>query len=193
MVIGCNFATRDDALSLDEALRGDDVSHAWSTWSSAAEAALADACQFAGGPMPDRGLVLGGGSFFGSHCQVGPKVRKARRKFADPQGVVMYHDASTALFLDLRRRFEAVGDVQNAMIRDGITLARSLELTVQWDGIIRIGPVHPLLCRILIWLGEVGLVIGGRYLRNSILGFRISSTGLLCIVGRRVFGCGGIG
>ena len=32
----------------------------------------------------------------------------------------------------------------NAMIRDGITLARSLELTVQWDGIIRIGPVHPL-------------------------------------------------
>ena len=30
------------------------------------------------------------------------------------------------------------------MIRDGITLARSLELTVQWDGIIRIGPVHPL-------------------------------------------------
>ena len=32
----------------------------------------------------------------------------------------------------------------DAMIRDGITLARSLELTVQWDGIIRIGSVHPL-------------------------------------------------
>ena len=32
----------------------------------------------------------------------------------------------------------------NALIRDGIALARSLELTVQWDGIIRIGPVFPL-------------------------------------------------
>ena len=51
----------------------------------------------------------------------------------------MYHDASTALLLDLRR-----SDVLNAMIRDGITLARSLQLTVQWDGIIRIGLVHPL-------------------------------------------------
>ena len=56
----------------------------------------------------------------------------------------MYHDASTALFQDLRRRKKAVENVQNAMIRDGITLARSLELTVQWDGIIRIGPVHSL-------------------------------------------------
>ena len=54
----------------------------------------------------------------------------------------MYHDASTTLLLDLRRRFKAVGDVLNAMIRDGITLARSLELTVQWDGIFRIGPVQ---------------------------------------------------
>ena len=38
------------------------------------------------------------------------------------------HDASTAVLLDLRRRFKAVGDVLHAMIRDGITLARSLEL-----------------------------------------------------------------
>ena len=46
--------------------------------------------------------------------------------------------------LDLRRRLKAVADVLDAMIRDAITLARSLELTIQWDGIIRIGPVHPL-------------------------------------------------
>ena len=39
---------RDDALGLDEALRGGDVSRAWSVWSSAAGAALADADQFAG-------------------------------------------------------------------------------------------------------------------------------------------------
>ena len=30
-------------------------------WMSAAESALADACCFAGGPVPDRGLVLGRG------------------------------------------------------------------------------------------------------------------------------------
>ena len=56
----------------------------------------------------------------------------------------MYHDASIAVLLDLRRRFKAVVDVLHAVIRDGVTLARSLELTVQWDGILRIGPVFPL-------------------------------------------------
>ena len=40
----------------------------------------------------------------------------------------MYHDASTAVLLDLRRRFTAVVDVLRAVIRDGVTLARSLEL-----------------------------------------------------------------
>ena len=34
---------------------------AWLVWSSAAETALADAFRFAGGPVPDRGLVLGRG------------------------------------------------------------------------------------------------------------------------------------
>ena len=74
----------------------------------------------------------------------GSKVRQARRNFADPMeggDVFMYHDASTALLHDLRRRLKAVGDVLNAMIRDGIALAWSLEFTAQWDGIIRIGPV----------------------------------------------------
>ena len=56
----------------------------------------------------------------------------------------MYHDASSAVLLVLRRRFKAVGDLLHALIRDGVTLSRSLELTVQWDGIIRIGPVSPL-------------------------------------------------
>ena len=136
------------ALGLNEALEGGDVSRAWSIWSSAAEAALADAYHFTGGPVLDRGLVLGRGSFLARTIRLGgPKVRKARGNFADPleEGdVFMCHDASAALLLDLRRGFKAVGDVLDAMIRDGITLARSLELTVQWDGIIRIGPVHPL-------------------------------------------------
>ena len=37
-----------------------------------------------------------------------------------------------------------IGPKGHAVVRDGITLARSLELTVQWDGILRIGPIHPL-------------------------------------------------
>ena len=56
----------------------------------------------------------------------------------------MYHDASTSVMLDLRRRFKAVVDVLRAVIRDGVTLAQSLELKVQWDGILRIGPVFPI-------------------------------------------------
>ena len=83
------FMTRDDALGLDEALGDGDVSHAWSIWSSAAEeAALADAHQFSGGP--DRGLLLGRGAFLVRTVKLGgPKVRKARRNFADPLEGVM--------------------------------------------------------------------------------------------------------
>ena len=65
----------------------------------------------------------------------------------------MYHDASTALLLDLRRRLKAVVDVLHAITRDWITLARSLDHTAQWDGTL-------LLCRISIWQGEVVLVSG---------------------------------
>ena len=56
----------------------------------------------------------------------------------------MYHDAFSAVLLDLRCRFKAVRIVLHAVIRDGVTLARSLELTIQWNGILRIGPVFPL-------------------------------------------------
>ena len=39
----------------------------------------------------------------------------------------------------MRRRFKAVIDVLNAIIRHGISLARSVELTAQWDRILAIG------------------------------------------------------
>ena len=55
--------SRDDALSLDGASDNGDVSLAWMVWTSAVEAALADDYRFAGGPVPDRGLVLGRGVF----------------------------------------------------------------------------------------------------------------------------------
>ena len=53
--------SRDDALNLDGSLANGDVSLAWMIWSSAVEAALADAYRFAGGPVPDSGLVFGRG------------------------------------------------------------------------------------------------------------------------------------
>ena len=45
--------------------------------------------------------------------------------------------------LDLRRRFKLVADLLSAMIRDGVSLARSVELAVQWDAILRVGSIHP--------------------------------------------------
>ena len=53
----------------------------------------------------------------------------------------MYWDSSAAPLLDLGRRVKAVMDVLDAMIRDGISLSRSVELTAQWDEILRVGPV----------------------------------------------------
>ena len=78
--------------------------------------------------------------------QGGLKVRKARNNAADAHeggDVFMYRDSSAAPLLDLRRRFRAVMDVLDAMFLDGISLARSVELTAQWDEILRVGPVDP--------------------------------------------------
>ena len=47
--------SRHDALQLDESLNAHDVSRAWLVWSGAAEAALADAFRFCGGPVPTWG------------------------------------------------------------------------------------------------------------------------------------------
>ena len=77
----------------------------------------------------------------------GPKVRRARRNFAASQegsDVPLYHDVSTAPLLDLRRRLKVVVDLLSAMVRGGVSLARSVELAVQWDAILRAGPIHPI-------------------------------------------------
>ena len=54
-----------------------------------------------------------------------------------------YRDSSVAPLLDLRRKLMAVVDVQIAMIRDGISLARWVELTAQWDEILGVGLINP--------------------------------------------------
>ena len=138
--------SRRDALLLDESLGLDDVSVAWTVWSRAAEAALADAYQFSGGPLPSRGLVLGGAALFRWVQLGGPWVRRARANAADAHDaadVFLYRDLFVAPLLDMRRRFMVVMDLLGAMIRSGVSLSRSVELTAQWDQILALGPVFP--------------------------------------------------
>ena len=53
--------------------------------------------------------------------------------FLDVCDVFMYRDSSVALLLGLRLRLKAAMGVLGGMIQGGVTLARSLELTIQWD------------------------------------------------------------
>ena len=104
------------------------MSQAWLVWSGAAENALADAHRFAGGPVPVRGLVVGRGTApFRVVRLGGPKGHLDRSSVADAHDagdVFMYKDYSIAPLLDLRRRFEAVRDVLDSMVRNGVSLAR---------------------------------------------------------------------
>ena len=138
------FMSRRDATLLDESLVSDDVSLAWLVWSGAA---LADAIRFSGGPLPCRCLVLGRGAALFRRVQLGgPWVRRARANAADAlyaADVFLYRDLSVAPLLDMRRRFKAVMDVLGAMIRSGVSLSRSVELTAQWDQILALGPMYP--------------------------------------------------
>ena len=97
---------------------------AWMVWSSAAERALADAFQFAGGPVPVRGLVLGRGMFRMRTVRLGgPVVRSVRRDAADNgdvDDVSLYRDSSAAPVLDLRRKLKAILDLLDAIIRWGV-------------------------------------------------------------------------
>ena len=141
------FMSRQDALLLDEALGADGVSMDWVVWSRAAESALLDAYRFSGGPLPSRVLVLGRGSAMFRVVRLGGHpVRKARGKIADVHDaadVFLNCDSSVASLVDMRRRFKAVMDVPDAMIRYGVSLSRSVELTVQWDKILALGPMYP--------------------------------------------------
>ena len=76
----------------------------------------------------------------------GHKVRKPRDNAADAYDaadVFLYCDSSIAPLLDMRRRFKAVIGVLYAMIRHGVSLSRSVQLTFQWDRILAVGPWYP--------------------------------------------------
>ena len=138
------FISQRDAFLLNESLEAGDVSQAWLVWSRAAESALVDAYPFSGGPIPSHGLVLGRGVARFRRVRLGGgKVRRVRRNAVDVHDaadVFLYRDSSISPLLDLRRRFKAVMDILAAMIRHGISLARSVELTAQWDRILAVGP-----------------------------------------------------
>ena len=74
--------------------------------------------------------------------------------------------------LDMRRRFKAVMDVLDGMIRYGVSLSRSVELTAQWDRILAAGPLY------LVALDDLsalrGLGIGDFYHVVSGLHHRLS-------------------
>ena len=85
------------------------------------------------------------------------KVRKVRGNTADAHDaadVFLYRDSSIAPLLDMKRRFKAVLDVLDAMIRYGISLARSVELTAQWDRSLAFGPLYP------VTLGDLNVFRG---------------------------------
>ena len=90
----------------------------------------------------------------------GHKVRKARGYAADARGaadVFLYRDSSIAPLLDLRRRLKAVMELVDAMIRYGVSLSRSVELSAQWDKILGIGPLFPVTLADFEGLRGIGL------------------------------------
>ena len=173
-------------LLLDESLNADDVSSAWLVWSRAAEAALAGAYRFSGGPLPSRGLVLGRGSASFRVVRLGGhRVRKARANAADAldADVFLYRDSSAAPLLDMRRRFKAVMDVLGAMIRSGISLSRPVELTALWDGVLALGPLYLVTFDDLYF--DQGLGIGAFYRAVSGVHRRLSDFLHQVVVHRR--------
>ena len=72
----------------------------------------------------------------------------------------------------MRRRLKAVLGVLDAMIRSGVSFARSVELTAQRDKIFAIGPYYPVTADDLgvVWVlgvGEFHHVVSGLYCRLS--------------------------
>ena len=92
-------------------------------------------------------MILGRGAASFRRVQLGRQwIRRARANAADAldaADIFLYRDFSLAPLLDMRRRFKAVMDLLDAMIRYGVSLSRSVELTAHWDLILALGPMYP--------------------------------------------------
>ena len=89
---------------------------------------------------------------------------------------------------------KAVMDVLGAMVRHGASLARSVQLTAQWNGILTAGPLYP------VTLGDLlaveGLGLGEFFRAASDVHRRLSDFIHAVVVHRRdeaIIGVGGIG
>ena len=108
------------------------------------------------------------------------KVRKVRGNTVDPidgGDVHMYRDSSVAPLLILRRCLKVVYDVIGDMLRNGFTLACSLELAAQWSCCV---------FRMVAWADFMRLLV---FFMISFLTLFIR---LLSIVEMRRFGVGGL-
>ena len=164
--------------------------------SDAVESALADAYRFSGGPLPSRGLVLGRGSASFRLVRLGGhKVWKARGSAADAHDaadVFLYRDSSIAPLLDMRRRFKAVMEILEAMIRYGIFLGL-LNYLLNGIGFLLLGLCILLLLMIFMWSGVLDLVISIMSFAMFVVVLVIFFMQLLFIVGMKPLGVGGIG
>ena len=150
----------DTVRSLEGSLGASDPSAAWMTWSNAVERALADAYCLAGGPMP-----LGGVLRLGRGCLVpvrerlgGVQLKKARPYRSDPgdaEDLAGQCVFSLAPVLRLRRRLKICIDISGAILMRGFTVARSLELTRQWEKVLADCPADPF--SVFEFLGSGGL------------------------------------
>ena len=186
--------TRSDALSLSESLRVGDVSRAWLVWSGAAETALAEAYQFAGSPIPARGLVL----VVVVPCSgllglVGVRFGRLAVTLLMLMMLLMSLCIETLLLLlDVRRRSKAVMVLLDSMIRKGLPLLVQSSLGL-FNGIrsLLLGPFFLLRWMILMLFGVLALVLFIILLVVFTGGSVTSSMGLSYIVGERLFRCGG--
>ena len=108
----------------------------------------------------------------------------------------MYRDSSIAPLIDPRRRIQAVMDVLDSMIRSGVSLPLSVELTVQWEKILSTGPVYPLTLDDLQSVREGGVSVSVSFvglLETFTVGSLISFIGQLSIVERKQIVSGGTG
>ena len=155
------------------------------SWMSPLDAG--DACQFCGGPIPTKGLVLGRGSALFRVVRLGGhKVRKARGNAADAHDaadVFLYRDSSIAPLLDMRRRFKAVMDVL-----DGASLSRSVERD-SYCGTFVPCYFQAISMLLMVWVSVIFIVLFLMFIIVSVT----SSRGSLFTVEMRLSVGGGIG
>ena len=102
-------------------------------------------------------LTLGDSGVLADPARIDGEFRKAWLPYFCRSG---HRDTSLDEFdplLDMRRRFKAVMELLDAMIRCGVSLSRSLELSAQWDRILVIGPLFPVTLDDLQVVRGVGL------------------------------------